>query len=263
LNYTRTLFTALVCILTLQFSGCDSPPGDVDPTRSASQLQSAIVKPDSISFRNISSRYDTTVTISVNATITDLGSESNPSYVIKNAQDSIVSRGALEPADSADTYQATTDIVLSTSTFTTLYTYIYSDEPSSDGAWIQKKMAVTGLSGSPPEILWATNPDTVQKPESGDRPVIFRAKVTDPDGQDNISIAAFELIRNNEVIQIIELFDDGSAQSGDQTARDSVYTQVLSINDSNEAATYDIHYYAVDKAQLVSDTVKTTFTISN
>ena len=259
-----SFFVAITILFAGFLSGCDSPPGPKDPTQSPSHLQNARVEPDSISFSHISTLYDTTVTLHLQATITNLSASSEPSYVIRSSTDSIITRGSLQPGDTSNVFTAQTDLNLTTATFATYYTYIYASEPQPDGSWIQSKVNIYGLSGSPPEILAVNNPDTVYKP-SGDsvRNVPFQAKVTDEDGQDNIETVAFELIRDDNTLDVIELSDDGSSDSGDPTAGDSVYTQILSVDAGNEAATYNIHYYAVDKAELVSDTVKTTFTISN
>lgn len=244
-------------------AGCDAPPGPTDPTSSPANIRSLAVEPDSISFQHINTFYDTTVTLDISARISNQDEAETPSFAIKTINDSLVTRGMLQATDSTEMFRASVDLDLTTATFGTYFTYVYADGSSSDGSWIQSRIDITGLSGSPPTILAVQNPDTVYKP-GGDtvRNVPFQAQVTDPDGQSNISTVAFELRRNNNVLDVIELFDDGSGQSGDAVEGDSVYTQVLSVNAGNETATYDIYYYAVDKAQLVSDTVKTTFTIT-
>ncbi len=223
------------------------------------------MEPDTISFEEADTVRDASVEITIEATFKNIAPSAEPSYVIRRSDgQTAISNGPLTAADSDQRFETSVALNLTTATFATFDVYIYADAPNPDGSWVQKPVRVIGFPGSPPIIHDVANPDTVEKP-SGDtvRNVAFRAEVSDPDGQDNIAQVAFNLVSSGDTLETIDLFDDGSDDSGDVAAGDSVFTQILSVNSNNESASYDIHYYARDKSGLYSDTVMTTFTITD
>jgi hypothetical protein len=127
----------------------------------------------------------------------------------------------------------------------------------------QATIQIDGIASDPPVILWAENPSPVEIPTDDTTVNIpFKAKVTDPDGQNTID-RVFILFENEDGSLLVPtpniLTDTGLGL--DEAAGDSVYTITFSINKSNTAQNRTVLYYALDKAGLSSDTVRTSFNL--
>ncbi len=142
---------------------------------------------------------------------------------------------------------------------------VLAQDQSGNFNYAEGSLNLLGFSEIPPEILDVDNPESLQRPAEGedDEPVPFLAKVTDEEGLDTIESVFMRLIsrESGEVTgSPFQLYDNGEA-GGDVTANDSVFTRIFRFGSDNQLQTYDILYYAVDKGGLVSDTVKSTFSI--
>lgn len=127
----------------------------------------------------------------------------------------------------------------------------------------QATVQIEGIASDPPIILWAQNPSPVQIPTDDQTVNIpFQAKVTDPDGQNTID-RVFILFENEDGSLLVPtpniLTDTGLGL--DDVAGDSVYTITFSINKSNTPQNRSVLYYALDKAGLSSDTIRTSFNL--
>lgn len=117
--------------------------------------------------------------------------------------------------------------------------------------------------GQPPVILEVMFPDTVRKPSIGSITVLFRARVSDPDGISNIERVEFTIfdLNGNPVAASQRMFDDGLPSSGDAVAGDGIFTRALSIDATNTARTLRLRFIATDRTGLQSPTVERLFTI--
>ena len=122
-----------------------------------------------------------------------------------------------------------------------------------------------GFANAAPEILSAENPEEVVIPSGpGAVAVPFTARVTDEDGQN--TIREVQILFENEDGSILTpnpnlLRDDGSAESGDFAAGDSVYTITFQVDQNNTPSNRFALYFAIDNAGLSSDTLRLPFNI--
>jgi hypothetical protein len=118
--------------------------------------------------------------------------------------------------------------------------------------------------GQPPVIESITFPDTVKKPASGSTAVLFRVRVSDPDGRSNIQRVEFFIfdMNGNAVAGSQQLLDDGSPLSGDAAAGDGEYTRALTVDASNTARSLRLRFSATDRTGQKSQVIERIFTIS-
>lgn len=206
---------------------------------------------------------DTTLTISVEARFQNYDALDDPLVVVfSKTENKITAQLPLEIIDSqTNTYSASFEIQTTTTSIENyMVNVIYSHKA---GLYIQKELSIKGFSNSRPQLISVNNPASVSRPTSGTKPVIFTAKATDADGQNTLEGVYMRLISqvSGEVsASPFTMYDDGTT-AGDAIANDSTFTLALQINPANQLETYNIHYYAVDKGGLISDTLKTTFSI--
>lgn len=265
------LLYLILPVLLFAFTQCDDTPGTVDPTESAPRVQSVDIQPSEIQFRASQGIHDTTVTVNISADI-DLPASADtlPRFRLTNvATDSLIKAGKLQPS-SGNTFSSSFDLQLSTTDFYSYRLYVFAYDNRGEGNMGYQNLDIRGFSAKPPEILWVDNPDTVSKPSSGQKVVAFRAKVVHPIGQQNIDKVQLDFIKSDGSPLTgtpFQMKDDGmttgDGASGDETARDSVYTRRFYIDNSNTNQTFDVHYWAIDKGGLSSDTVRTKFTITD
>lgn len=265
-------YLTLFSLLSLLFASCDRTPGVVDPTQPVTGVENVEINPKEITFSNADGVKDTTVQVSIYATLSNqISNDSFPRFTVKDVSgDTLIVKGKLDQFNkTADRFEGTADIPLNTTDIRSLAVYVYAVELGDNTNWIKHELNIQGYSSSPPTIIEASNPDTVQIPNDGSViPVSFTAKVTDVDGQKTIDRVLMNIIDENGnslSSQPFRLYDDGqhadSRSSGDQVAGDSVYTRRFYVDSTNSAVSHTVHYFAKDKGGLVSDTVTTTFTL--
>lgn len=219
--------------------------------------------PASVVFTPENGFKDTTLTITLEAGFQNHDALDNPRVVVfSKPGNKITAELPLEKKDSqTNTYFATFEIQTTTTSIEDyIVNVIYSHKA---GLYIQKELNIKGFSNSRPQLISVDNPVSVSRPISGTKPVVFTAKATDADGQNTLQGVYMRLISqvSGEVsASPFTMYDDGTT-AGDAVANDSTFTITLQINSDNQLETYNIHYYAVDKGGLVSDTLKTTFSI--
>lgn len=209
---------------------------------------------------------DTTLDVGIYISTVNIPDDKPPQFAITNKiSGEQVSQGSFDIFDSR-TGNFGTEITLQTTT-TSFDEYIINVFPSAEqvnGNYAQTIFTISGVSNNNPLILEANNPEEVQLPSSGTENVEFSAKVTDEDGQSTIENVFMWLISQNtgEVSDSpFLLYDDGN-NGEDSIANDSLYTLTLEVSPQNQPDIYDVKYYAIDRGGLVSDTVETTFRIS-
>lgn len=264
----NVLWCILLFATAMIFTSCDKTPGIVNQTQSDRNLLSnGKISPTSFAFS--SQTGDTTVTIHLQVQINDTSAiKGNPIYQISdNATDSTIAHGVLSHYDaSTHMFTGAASVKTSTNDFRELTLLLYAvNRQNLITNTYRAVITIKGARGYPPEILNVSNPDTVQIPTSGTQPIVFKAKVTDPDGQDNIARVLVDLISTNAGGKLpgspFQMYDDGSkntiggSTSGDAVAGDSIYTRTFQIGSSNTPDKITVKYYAIDKSGLTSDTL--------
>ncbi len=256
--------------MLLSLSSCDETPGNSLDQSQDAVVQSMSVSPSSISFQRSDGIKDTAVSITVSAVITGIESASDqltPEVAVfqLGAQGEAEYSGSLQPASQPDTFESTFDIRLNTLDFKQFEVYVYAGRESGRSNWVSRRLSVEGFANAAPVILEVDNPSEVVIPAGpGAIPVSFTAKVTDEDGQN--TIREVQILFENEDGSILTpstnlLRDDGSADSGDFAAGDSVYTITFQIDQNNTPSNRQALYFAIDNAGLSSDTLSLPFNI--
>lgn len=111
----------------------------------------------------------------------------------------------------------------------------------------------------PPVIEEIIAPDTVTRPQSGSVSFQIIAVASDPQGIANISTVEFWNINSPQ--SKFALSDDGSDQSGDQTAGDGRFTITVSVNSGNAPGENTFAFQATDRSGLKSEVVQKVITI--
>jgi hypothetical protein len=103
------------------------------------------------------------------------------------------------------------------------------------------------IQNSPPVMVEVLVPDSIQRPPTGVRPVLFRARVDDPDGLRDIDSVFFRNVSSLEPMNFL-MFDDGNLSvSGDSTANDGIYTRIVIIDAQTAPGVREFHFHAVDR----------------
>lgn len=211
--------------------------------------------------------YDTTLSIELSGQIEKATEGTRTTFSVTNMQDSnMIIEGLVTldlNSDGIGTFIQEIPYTLSTTTISNILVVVIVTNENGIENYAQSVIRVNGISNVPPEVLYADNPTEYTIPQSGTENVRFVANVTDEDGQNNIDGVFLRLISqtNGETTNSpFQLFDDGQSL-GDQVVNDSLYTLTFPVSSENLPDTYNIYYYAIDRAGLVSDTVKTTFTL--
>ncbi len=122
-------------------------------------------------------------------------------------------------------------------------------------AAVQKFFYDNGQSNVAPVISDLVAPDsvTVVDPKS----VIFISiKATDANGLNDIRSVNFTSRKPDSTIAgTIEMFDDGGAKSGDQTASDGIYSVLIEVTPQNQKGIYTFDFKAEDQRKAVSNII--------
>jgi hypothetical protein len=260
-------FLAKFTLILLLFTGCETTLEE-NPDNDSPFIAQLSVSPMEVSFdRETDHVKDTTITIDVSGQVKQLTENTELRYSLTNVQnEELLDDGNFDLSSISPgigNFDDTISLEVSTSTINNYLISVIVTNNSGNGNYAQVVLKVNGISGLPPTIIAAANPADYTIPESGTENVRFTAKVTDPDGQDNVEgvfLRLFSRTTGEVNNSPFELFDDGQSM-GDQAEGDSLYTLTFPVSSDNQPDTYDVHYYAIDRSALVSDTVKTTFTL--
>ncbi len=212
---------------------------------------------------------DTTITFLLQVDAFDLKSDSRPMYYIfiDNEEEPSFSGEFTLLENSASTYTATANVLTTTYNFIKYKVLITpGDIETSNGNYIQSVITQVGLTSNAPEIIETNAPITVTIPNDDEVKLLyFTAKVIDTDGQSNIENVFLNFRNANGSMlspQPFIMLDDGKFEvSGDQIAKDSVFTKVFSVDKNNTPNNRTALYWAIDKTGLSSDTLEVPFNI--
>ncbi|SMO34008.1 hypothetical protein [Gracilimonas mengyeensis] len=260
----------LLSAVSIAFLGCDSTTSPRSLLDDAPGVSNLSVSPAIVSFtENADGFKDTTITLKLQFDVQNLASTDVLQYNIstKPKDRFPVKTGASGQLKMGETGSfSTSQPVQFRTTTTNIWDYVvnvFVNDSSGYGNYAQTELRVNGFSSAPPKILSAENESEFQRPESGSKKAYFKATVIDVDGDSTIYGVFLRLIsrRTGEASNSpFELFDDGDTYD-DSAKNDSVYTINFPIYSGNRPETYDILYFAIDNAGMVSDTARTTFTI--
>lgn len=137
--------------------------------------------------------------------------------------------------------------------------------PIVNGQQLRAEKKLLALSGenAPPQILDIAYPDTAQIPANGQNAIGFFAQADDPQGITDIQGVFMDIYvkTTKELNGQLVLLDNGDLANGDQTARDGIFTAVVGLTPTTPARTLVLHFYALDRQGLSSDTTVTEFTL--
>lgn len=251
----------------LLFYSCDSTISPKNLNSDTPFVGELIINPNAINFDPITDgQKDTTLTLLVSVIGENFDSAQFPYYsIFIDNEDLPAYEGELTNIN-GNIYSQSIDIVTNTITFSNYIVLVTTSATNPNSNYSQAIVKQKGVPINAPEILEVNNPSSIEIPSSGDKIAVFEAKVRDIDGQDNIDKVLINF-RNQDGSMLsqnpFELFDDGSSNSGDSVARDSVFTRTFKINSSNTPNNRTALYWAIDKSGLSSDTVETPFNIVN
>ncbi|WP_421774585.1 hypothetical protein [Gracilimonas sp.] len=261
------IYTTFLLGSSIVFLSCDSTTSPKDIFEESPAIQDFNVSPQNVQFSSANDGVkDTTVLVTFSAATQNLSEGEVPRIIITDRNSGQVELQQDMEASSVNG-QFTLEVPFQTKTtfFQDFKVNAIVEKPETgDFNYATASLKITGFSEIEPEILEANNPESVQRPTSGTNIYRFTAKVTDEEGNDTIE-GVFVRIFNRSSGEVnsspFTLFDDGNSGE-DITAGDSVYTAAFPVTPDSKLQTFDLYYYAVDKGGLVSDTVQTTFRIT-
>lgn len=256
-------YSSLVLFIGFLVLSCDPTVSPADKFLNAPTINQLSISPQEITFNPSDGFKDTTLSISIEATIENVDSETVPSFIIRDKfSSSVAYNGILISEGSTNIFRAVLNFETTTTSFEEFLIEAYAYNTSGNGNFYQSTFSVEGFSNDPPVLLEANNAEEVVIPSEGELIIPFRAKVFDPDGQNNIDRVLIEFINEDGSPLIPDpnlLLDNGLNE--DTVAGDSVYTIAFRINSTNTPNNRKAIFFAIDKAGLYSDTLQTTFNI--
>ena len=109
------------------------------------------------------------------------------------------------------------------------------------------------IANLPPVITEVTMPDTIVRPETGSKALLFSVTVDDPNGAYDVTNAFFQVLSNStgQWSSDYDMYDNG--EEGDELAGDGIFSRGLQISSSNTAATNYFRFRVKDTAANFSD----------
>lgn len=265
----KNLFIYLFVVLAigLIFYACDSTTAPNDPLTETPAIVDFDITPSNINFTPSDGVRDTTVNIQFSGSTahTEEGQTVTLNIIDSNSGE-LVSSEELAINEESQSFQYEFNFETLTTFFTNFSVNAYLNQENTTSGFAEGQISVQGFSVYPPEIVEINTPDSIALPTGGEsaRAVAFQAKVSDPEGLASIQGVYLRLIsRSTGELSGSPFLLYDNATNGDGTAGDSLFTRGFQFNSGNEADEYDVQYYAVDRGGLTSDTVKTTFIVTD
>ena len=109
------------------------------------------------------------------------------------------------------------------------------------------------IANLPPVITEITMPDTIVRPETGLKALLFSVTVDDPNGAYDVTNAYFQVLSNStgQWSSDYDMYDTGD--QGDELAGDGIFSRGLQISSTNTAATNYFRFRIKDTAANFSD----------
>jgi hypothetical protein len=247
------------------FYACDSTTSPKNIFQESPVISSFNISPQNVHFTALQDGIkDTTVQVSFYVNTLHTTSDQKPTLTLTNRSTGIIEvEKQMSPTDTDQAFKLKIPFQTKTTLFKEYNVSVVIQDEEGNYNYARSSLTIKGFSIAPPVILKVNNPTSVQRPASGERLYPFTAKVTDAQGQEIIE-GVFVRIFNPKTGEVssspFRLFDNGE-DGDDVVANDSVYTVTFPVNSSSKLQTFDLHYYAINKGGLTSDTVKTTFSI--
>jgi hypothetical protein len=261
------IYGTFLLFLSLGISACDQTTGPTEIFKDKSAIIDFDISPSDVQFSSTQDGIkDTTIQVTFEATTLNLDDDEQLTlYIVNRLNDEVLLQRTLEESSTENEFELTIPFETRTTFFSNYLVYLRISSDKSNSSYAQGNLKITGFSVIPPEILATNNPESVVRPSSGNVAASFRAKVLDEEGNDTIEGVYMRLVSQQTGDEVsgspFQLYDNGE-NGGDITANDSTFTLTLQLNSSNQLQDYNLFYYAIDKGGLVSDTVQSTFRIT-
>ena len=263
--------------LIVTVGACDSVPGPSSVDQRPPQIEAFSLAPQRIVYALLDEEAidGDSVTVELNLTVTVQASDvpvAQVTYAILSPDTTAapIHTGVL-PRSATNIYSGTVDVTLSALEVQTYPVVVYVADANNRLGGEARSSVIYVRSfepGSPPVIENLPIPATIQRPASGEpaRSLSFVAEVSDADGLSDIEQVEFwnETSPGTKFV----LCDDGgrrscgsSAESGDLTAGDGLFTRRVFIASDNALGTNTFVFEAIDRAGLRSQQVHHTVEI--
>ena len=255
-------------ISTLLFIGlisCDSTTSPENPLSENPAIIDFDITPSNVNFIPADGVRDTTVVVHFSGKTANTQPEQTVTLNIYDAKtgETVVSE-ELTLNKEQQSFEFEFNVETSTTFFNSYSANAYLNQQNTNSGIAEGQISINGFSVYPPEILDVNNPVSLELPSQGSRAVAFQAKVSDPEGLASIQGVYLRLIsRTTGELSGSPFLLYDNATNGDVTPSDSVYTRAFQFNSGNQPDEYDVYYYAVDRGGLTSDTVQTTFIVTD
>lgn len=265
-------FIFLFLIVTA--SACDSVPGPSSIDQRPPQIEAFSLAPQRIVYALLDEEAidGDSVTVELNLVVTIQASDiqvAQVTYAILSPDTTAapIHAGVL-PRSAPNIYSGTVNATISALEVTSYPVLVYvTDTDNRLGGEARSSVAYVRSfePGSPPVIENLPIPATIQRPDAGQpaRSLSFVAEVSDVDGLNDVELVEFwnETSPGRRIL----LCDDGgrrtcgsSAESGDVTAGDGLFTRRVFIASDNGLGTNTFVFEAIDRAGLRSQHVRHT-----
>ncbi|MTI88014.1 MAG: hypothetical protein FH748_08605 [Balneolaceae bacterium] len=263
------LFTFILISGCSFFYSCDTTGQPDDLLADPPTITDILISPSTAVFTQEEHGFkDTTLTFTIEATLEYLQESHTPMYALTNrSSGETVAEDVLSQLENSNIYSTEIHIETSTTSFEEYTVSVFAIGKDGRGNYGQTVIKIDGFSNYPPKIIETSSPEEIIRPAPGeaDKLALFTAKVTDRDGQGTIKGVFIRVINlaSGEVTGSPFLMSDDGSTNEDETANDFVFTwsQTVPPNEEDPDRDFDIEFFAIDKGDLISDTVRTTFRI--
>lgn len=267
----------IALFLIVAAGACDSVPGPSPVDQRPPQIETFSLAPQRIVYALLDEEAidGDSVTVALNLTVTVQTSDTpvaQVAYAIISPDTTVaLIQAGILPRSATNIYSGTVNVTLSALEVQSYPVLVYvTDTDNRLGG--EARSAVTYVRsfepGSPPVIENLPIPATIQRPGAGEpaRSLLLVAEVSDADGLNDIEQVEFW----NETLPEIRflLCDDGgrrncgsSAESGDVTAGDGLFTRRVYITSDRTLGANTFVFEATDRAGLRSQQVRHTMEV--